>query len=340
MRRVLPIGLLIICLVLLSACDNGGDSPATPPAGTTDPALPTEATTGDQVVVDNTPLPPPPTPTIIPPSPTPLLAATVNGEPILLETYETALAQRNSGLFGIPETELPAGSAETVVLDMLIEQMLIAQAAAGFGISIDDATLAAEMAQLRLLSEEAGGPGAYEAWLQTNGWAESDLEAALRRQLLTERVMARITADVPAAVPQAHARYLQVDDAALAASIREQVLAGADFAALAREHSLDRATGEDGGDLGYFPAGTLLVSEIETAAFALQPDQVSEVIAVTGSESGETIYYLVQLIDLDPARPLSADMRARLLQERFETWLAEQIAAADIVTFVGTENGG
>ena len=54
----------------------------------------------------------------------------------------------------------------------------------------------------------------------------------------------------------------------------------------------------------------------------------------------QTIYYLVQLIALDPARPLTADARARLLQERFENWLAEQKASADIVTYVGGENGG
>ncbi len=339
MHRVFQLGFLVIFLALSAACNNGENTLATSPAETNGGAPATDIVSGDPVLTEDTSQPVP-TPTQIPPSPTPLLAAMVNGEPILLETYETALAQRNNGLFGVSETDLPAGSAETIVLDMLIEQVLIAQAAAGLGISIDEATLAAEMAELRLLSEEAGGPGAYEAWLQTNGWAESDLEAALRRQLLTEQVMARITADVPEAVPQVHARYLQVDDPALATSIREQVLAGADFAALAREHSLDRATGEDGGDLGYFPAGTLLIPEIEAAAFALQPNQVSEIITVTDPERGQTIYYLVQLIVLDPARPLTADARARLLQERFENWLAEQKASADIVTYVGGENGG
>jgi parvulin-like peptidyl-prolyl isomerase len=339
MSRVFQIGLLLVCLILLAACRDGENAPATSPAETNGGVISTEIAPGDPAVTESAPLPPP-TPTMIPPSPTPLLAAMVNGEPILLATYETALAQRDAGLFGALDPDLPAGSAEMIVLDMLIEQVLIAQAAAGFGINIDEATVAAEMAQLRLLSEEAGGPGAYEAWLQINGWTESDLEAALRQQLLTERVMDRITADVPEAVPQAHARYLQVDNPALADSIREQVLAGADFAALAREHSLDRATGEDGGDLGYFPAGTLLVPEVEAAAFALQPEQVSEIIAVTDPESGQTIYYLVQLIALDPARPLTAEGRGRLLQESFEAWLAEQMAAADIVTYVGVENGG
>lgn len=341
MQRVWFIGWVIILLGLLAACGNEQNVTAPPPAGNAQTnTIPPAGNDNGDTQAEESAVPPPPTPTIVLPSPTPLLAAIVNGESILLETYELALAQRNNGLYGTLEPDLPAGEAENVVLELLIEQVIIAQAAAEFGISIDDATLAAEMAQLRLLAEEAGGPGGYEAWLQTNGWTESDLEAAMRRQLLTEQVMTRITADVPNAVPQAHARYLQVDDLTLATSIREQVLAGTDFASLAREHSLDRVTGEDGGDLGFFPAGTLLVPEIETAAFALQPNQISDIITVTDLESGQTTYYLVQLITIDPARPLSAEARARLLEERFESWLAEQRANAEIVRFVGPVNGG
>ena len=100
---------------------------------------------------------------------------------------------------------------------------------------------------------------------------------------------------------------------------------GEDFAALATRFSRDQITSPQGGDLGYFARGSLLVPELETAFFALQPDETSEVISVTIPESGTAIHYLIQLIERrDPSRPLTAEMRHQLLQERFETWLAEQ----------------
>jgi peptidyl-prolyl cis-trans isomerase D len=57
----------------------------------------------------------------------------------------------------------------------------------------------------------------------------------------------------------------------LATSARD----GADFAALAREHSDDEATAEQGGDLGLFGRGRM-VPEFEAAAFILDVDAISD----------------------------------------------------------------
>lgn len=62
---------------------------------------------------------------------------------------------------------------------------------------------------------------------------------------------------------------------AKAEDIRKQLLAGGDFAKLAKENSDDTATAEKGGDLGYFRRGQM-VAEFEKAAFALKPKEVSE----------------------------------------------------------------
>jgi parvulin-like peptidyl-prolyl isomerase len=62
---------------------------------------------------------------------------------------------------------------------------------------------------------------------------------------------------------------------AKAEDIRKQILAGVDFAKLAKENSDDSSTAEKGGDLGYFRRGSM-VPEFENAAFALKPNEVSE----------------------------------------------------------------
>jgi peptidyl-prolyl cis-trans isomerase D len=52
---------------------------------------------------------------------------------------------------------------------------------------------------------------------------------------------------------------------------------GEDFATLAKQHSEDTATAEQGGDLGYFPRGQM-VAPFEEAAFSLPVGQLSDLV--------------------------------------------------------------
>lgn len=62
---------------------------------------------------------------------------------------------------------------------------------------------------------------------------------------------------------------------AKAEAIRKRLLAGEDFAKLAKENSDDTGSGANGGDLGYFRHG-MMVPQFETAAYKLPLNQVSE----------------------------------------------------------------
>lgn len=58
--------------------------------------------------------------------------------------------------------------------------------------------------------------------------------------------------------------------------IREKLVQGGDFAALASQHS-DCPSGRDGGDLGSFPRGAM-VPEFDEVAFALDVGADSDVV--------------------------------------------------------------
>ncbi|HWR00258.1 MAG TPA: peptidylprolyl isomerase [Chlorobaculum sp.] len=73
-------------------------------------------------------------------------------------------------------------------------------------------------------------------------------------------------------------------------SVRDKLKGGADFASLAREYSDDPGSRSLGGDLGFVQKGEL-VSSFESAAFALKPGQVSDVVE---SRFG---FHLIQLLE-------------------------------------------
>lgn len=246
----------------------------------------------------------------------------MNGQPILLQDYERELARYELGQAELGLTPEPAGGGyRPEVLNALIDRELMRQAAAVQGISITADEVEQRIDRVRESAQESGG---LDSWLNDNSYSLEEFSHALAGEMLVEALVEVITADVPQASEQVHARYLQVDDPALGASLLERLNAGEDFSQLAAQYSRDQVTASSGGDLGFFARGSLLVPEVEEAAFALPVGEYSDLIAVTGASDGRTIYYLIQVIDRDPERLLNTDLRYRLLQERFDEWLAVQ----------------
>jgi len=107
---------------------------------------------------------------------------------------------------------------------------------------------------------------------------------ALRDVYWTQMLAARITEEAAQAFydeqvasveprEEIHARHILVATEEEAQAIVDELAGGADFDTLAREKSTG-PSGEEGGDLGYFAAGTM-VEEFNDAAFALQAGDIS-----------------------------------------------------------------
>ncbi|MBN2050936.1 MAG: peptidyl-prolyl cis-trans isomerase [Spirochaetales bacterium] len=100
---------------------------------------------------------------------------------------------------------------------------------------------------------------------------------------------------------------------ALAETIREDLLEGADFAELASLHS-ECPSSVQGGDLGYFGKGQM-VPEFEDAAFALSVGEISPVV--------ETYYgfHIIEVTDkteaaLVPVESVYSMIESYLMQEQ------------------------
>lgn len=310
-RRVWRWAVLIIILPIfliegLTACRAAGEPPS--PGGDVTPGetgTPVEAPT-------DTPVPP-----TVTPSPTPVpLAATVNGEPILLSVYEASLARFNAAqaLLG---TELAPEEAARQVLDDLINQQLLVQAATGAGYRVDEAEIDRRVAGL---VAEIGGPEALDGWLEANFYTGDTFREDLGLALAAAWMRDEITAGVPETAEQVYARQILLYNAGDAEDILAQLQAGADFDALAR------AVDPQGyGDLGWFPQGYLTEPAIEEVAFSLQPGEYSEIIETRLG------YHIVMVEDRLPDRPLDPAARLALQYQVFEAWLEERRAQSEIV---------
>lgn len=110
---------------------------------------------------------------------------------------------------------------------------------------------------------------------------------------------------------------------ALANELRQRLLNGEDFAALAAEYSDDPGSAAEGGDLGWFGRGRM-VAPFEEAAFSLAVDEISEPIK---TDFG---YHIIQVLERDAAHPKDEYQLAQERAEAFQAWLNEQLAREDI----------
>ncbi|GAB4571340.1 MAG: hypothetical protein Kow0077_07780 [Anaerolineae bacterium] len=259
-------------------------------------------------------------------APTEALAAVVNGQPITLAAFQEELQSEEARLAEVGMVPADRTAFERTVLNMMIDQVLIEQAAALQGLEVTEAELDAEIA---LDIEVAGGQEAWLAWLAENDMTPESYRKSIRSALLTTKIRDLVVAAVPDVVEQVHARHILVSTAEEAQAVYQQLLEGADFGELAFQHSRDVSTRELGGDLGWFAKEQLTEPVVAEVAFALEPGQISEPVA---SRLG---YHIIQTLDHVQDRPLDDLARVTLYEMTFERWRQSLWDQASIERFVG-----
>lgn len=259
----------------------------------------------------------PPTETPLPPTPSPTpepLAARVNDEGILLADYQAELGRFQAALAETGKTASDADARQRV-LDALIDEALLAQAAAANGYQAGENDV---QAAIDRVTQKLGGQPALAEWQQKNGYSEESFRRAMARSLAAAWQRDQLLAAVPTSVEQIHARQILVLSKGTADSIYTNLKSGADFATLAKQY--DPATG---GELGWFPRGYLTQPAVEEAAFALQPDQFSPVVET------EIGFHIIEVIARE-VRPLAPDALQTLQRAALADWLKQQRNSARI----------
>jgi peptidyl-prolyl cis-trans isomerase C len=244
------------------------------------------------------------------------MAATVNGEGITEAEFEAELARFQSAQAALGNT-VSLEEATQRVMDDLVDQVLLAQGAQAEGFSVEEATV---QSRVDRLAEQIGGPDKLAAWELQHGYSDESFRLALSRQIAAAWMRDKIITAVPETAEQVHIRQILLYNSDTAQTVLEQLKSGADFDILAAQY--DPATQ---GELGWFPRGYLLQPQIEAAAFALQPGQISEVIQTSVG------YHILKVLERDPNQPLSPDARLTLQNQALLNWLQEQRARSTII---------
>ena len=180
--------------------------------------------------------------------------AKVNGRPITEADLRLAEAEIGNDLGSIPVEQ-----RRRVLVEYLIENHLFAQAAE---------------------SEKLGSGTAFDErmkYWQRRALRDAYFDRTVRGAITEADARKLYDAQLASARPQeeARARHILVESEAKAKAIFEKIAHGEDFASMAKEHSKDPGSKDDGGDLGYFARGQM-VPQFEEAAFKLKPGEMSQ----------------------------------------------------------------
>ncbi len=260
------------------------------------------------------------------------------------EEVNGVLAEQDTPTLGSQD----AGRLQQAVLDRLIDRQLLLQEAKRVGVTLGSDEV---IQRLELIRQRFGSEEAFQQSLRESQTSEEELKEHIRDQLLVQKLIEAKIRSTIVVSPQEVATALEqhpelaregdrvkashmlvrVNDTrsdaeaqALAERLRAQLQAGADFAALARQHSED-AYREQGGQMDWTAQGELM-PELDEALFALKPGELS---APLRSRLG---FHLLRVDDRRAADRLSfveanRAIQQQLYQQKFAAamsrWLAE-----------------
>jgi foldase protein PrsA len=181
---------------------------------------------------------------------------TVNGQAITRDQLDTKL--ENSS------TPVTARN----VLQLMVTDDLIDQYAQSHKITVSQA----EIDKIENQYKAQYPANQWDQLLKARGLSEQDVQDLIRRQIILDKAVGAGVHIAPSQVAayfklnhaqldqpaQARARHILVADLATAQKVEADLKAGKDFAAEAKQYSMDPGSKDNGGELGLFPRGRMV----------------------------------------------------------------------------------
>jgi len=232
--------------------------------------------------------------------------------------------------------ELRYGPGPKVLLRMIDERLITAEAARrGIRPTPQQVELKLSQAASRFGSEKD-----LKDMLRERGQSLAELKDRLRLDAMLDQIATQQTTIEDSAIQQYYeentdefsygeqvrARMILTEVRQNAEALKEALDSGGDFAGLAQQFSMDPATSDQGGDMGYFERDDY-AEQISNVAFLLEPGQTSDVFEVPDG------FCILKVEDRRPAGVKSLeDVREQIIarlkhkqrDKARQQWLIEQ----------------
>jgi len=227
------------------------------------------------------------------------IVATVNGQPVRLSELEVAQQ-------ALPQQyrNMPLQAVFPALLDRIIDSKLVVQEGKKTKVS-DDPAFKKRMAFV-------------EDQVLQDFWIQREVARKVTPEKLHQRYEERLKS-MPSE-EEVHARHILVSTEDEAKAIIADLKKGTAFDKLAKEKSTDKASGAEGGDLGWFKKSDM-VKEFADAAFALKKDELTETPVKT-----QFGYHVIKLEDRRKAPPPAFEEMADQLREE----MAREVVTAQL----------
>ena len=138
-------------------------------------------------------------------------------------------------------------------------------------------------------------------------WLQREIAKKVTQEKMQQRYEERLKSMPPE--EEVHARHILVSTEDEAKALIAEIKKGASFDKLAKEKSTDKASGAEGGDLGWFKKSDM-VKEFADAAFALKKGELTEVPVKT-----QFGYHVIKVEDRRKAPPPAFEEMAEQIRE-------------------------
>jgi peptidyl-prolyl cis-trans isomerase C len=239
------------------------------------------------------------------------VVATVNGQPIYLSELEVAQQ-------ALPPQyrTMPLASVFPALLDRIADSKLVVGDAKKNKIETDP-TFKRRMAFV-------------EDQVIQDYWLQREIAKRITADKMQQRYQEKLKSMPPE--EEVHARHILVATEAEAKELLAELKKGTPIEKLAKEKSTDKASGAEGGDLGWFKR-TDMVKEFSDAAFALKKGELSETPVKT-----QFGYHIIKVEDRRQAPPpafeeMAEQLREDLARETVTAFIDQLRAGAKIEKF-------
>jgi len=155
----------------------------------------------------------------------------------------------------------------------------------------------------------------FENVYNTYNFDINNLRDIIEVQILREKLLEEVTADLQPVKEEVWARHILVETEEEALDILEELEDGGDFSLLAAKHSTDDSNKDSGGDLGWFDRKTMVEAFTEVA-FNLEVGEISDPVETSFG------YHIIQVLGKRESQTPPDEFQVDK-QEALQSWLSD-----------------